>query len=113
MRLPHTLEGLVPLTFHCRDFKSFSLSFKKERDAVDVFESVRGLTVACELNLCGVRYAFVHKHFSNCHTVICIPLHSKSAVNAANRMVTLFSEGRVCKNGTWYSYKGLEILGYK
>ena len=46
MRLPQTLQGQCPLTFYCRTFEAFSLSFLKENDAVDVFDSVRELTVA-------------------------------------------------------------------
>ena len=46
MRLPLTLQGLCPLTFHCRTFETFSLAFAKEIDTTDVFESVKELTVA-------------------------------------------------------------------
>lgn len=45
-RLPQTLNGQCPLTFHTRTFETFSLSFANDGDAVDVFESVKELTVA-------------------------------------------------------------------
>ncbi|PFH54167.1 hypothetical protein AMATHDRAFT_72690 [Amanita thiersii Skay4041] len=45
-RLPQTLQGRCPLTFHTRTFETFSLVFNKEADASDVFESVKELTVA-------------------------------------------------------------------
>ncbi|KAJ3736061.1 protein phosphatase [Lentinula guzmanii] len=45
-RLPQTLQGQCPVTFHCRTFETFSLEFSSESDAVDVFESVKELTVA-------------------------------------------------------------------
>jgi hypothetical protein len=46
MRLPLSLQGLYPLTFHTRTFETFSLAFGKESDTNDVFESVKELTVA-------------------------------------------------------------------
>lgn len=45
-RLPQTLQGLSQINFHTRTFESFSLSFKRDSDASDVFESVKELTVA-------------------------------------------------------------------
>jgi hypothetical protein len=45
-KLPQTLQGQCPLTFHTRTFETFSLSFVNDGDAVDVFESVKELTVA-------------------------------------------------------------------
>ncbi|KAJ3712280.1 protein-tyrosine phosphatase-like protein [Lentinula raphanica] len=45
-RLPQTLQGRSPVTFHCRTFEMFSLELLAESDAVDVFESVKELTVA-------------------------------------------------------------------
>ncbi|KIL69936.1 hypothetical protein M378DRAFT_184300 [Amanita muscaria Koide BX008] len=45
-RLPQTLQGRCPLTFHTRTFETFSLTFDKDSDAYDVFESVKELTVA-------------------------------------------------------------------
>ncbi|KAJ8078934.1 phosphatidylinositol-3-phosphatase ymr1 [Marasmius tenuissimus] len=45
-RLPQTLQGQCPVTFHTRTFETFSIEFQKENDAVDVFESVKELTVA-------------------------------------------------------------------
>ncbi|KAJ6463852.1 protein-tyrosine phosphatase-like protein [Mycena vitilis] len=44
-RLPQTLQGQCPLTFHSRTFETFSLSFGRETDASDVFDSVKELTV--------------------------------------------------------------------
>ncbi|KAK2466754.1 hypothetical protein APHAL10511_001012 [Amanita phalloides] len=49
-RLPQTLEGRCPLTFHTRTFETFSLVFEKDVDAHDVFESVKELTVAVSVN---------------------------------------------------------------
>ncbi|KAG2349521.1 phosphatases II [Suillus weaverae] len=50
LKLPQTLHGQSPLTFHTRMFETFSLSFEKERDAIDVFESVKELTVCTSVN---------------------------------------------------------------
>ncbi|KAH7913992.1 phosphatases II [Hygrophoropsis aurantiaca] len=50
LQLPHTLRGQCPLTFHTRTFETFSLSFSKEKDAIDVFESVKELTVCASVN---------------------------------------------------------------
>ena len=48
-RLPQTLQGSSPVSFRCRTFETFTLSFAQEQDASDVFESVRELTVASAL----------------------------------------------------------------
>ncbi|KAJ7940390.1 protein-tyrosine phosphatase-like protein [Mycena leptocephala] len=45
-RLPQTLQGQCPLSFHSRTFETFSLAFNKESEASDVFDSVKELTVA-------------------------------------------------------------------
>ncbi|TFK76237.1 phosphatases II [Pluteus cervinus] len=45
-RLPQTLKGQSPLTVYTRTFDNFTLTFSKEAEAVDVFESVKELTVA-------------------------------------------------------------------
>lgn len=44
--LPQTLQGQCPVTFSCRTFETFTISFSKDSDASDVFESVKELTVA-------------------------------------------------------------------
>ncbi|GJE96888.1 myotubularin family protein [Phanerochaete sordida] len=45
-RMPQTIQGRCPLTFRTRTFETFTLSFKHDRDAMDVFDSVKDLTVA-------------------------------------------------------------------
>lgn len=47
-RMPMTLHGRCPLTLHTRTFETTFLSFASEKDAIDVFESVKELTVASE-----------------------------------------------------------------
>ena len=47
-RLPQDLQGQSHLNFHTRTFETFSLTFRKDYEASDVFESVKGLTVASE-----------------------------------------------------------------
>lgn len=49
-RLPQDLQGQSQLDFHTRTFETFSLIFKLDYEASDVFESVKGLTVASELS---------------------------------------------------------------
>lgn len=44
--MPQSLQGKSPITFRTRSFETFSLSFEQEKDALDVFDSVRDLTVA-------------------------------------------------------------------
>ncbi|KAK0463836.1 protein phosphatase [Desarmillaria tabescens] len=44
--LPQTIQGQCPLTFNSRTFETFTVSFMRESDAIDVFESVKELTVA-------------------------------------------------------------------
>ncbi|KAH9980851.1 protein-tyrosine phosphatase-like protein [Lactifluus volemus] len=56
-RLPQTLSGQCPISFRCRTFETFSLSFEKDSDATDVFESVKELTVA---NSVTQLYAFCY-----------------------------------------------------
>ncbi|KAH8106892.1 phosphatases II [Cristinia sonorae] len=48
-RLPQTMYGLNPLTIRTRTFETFTLSFKSEKDIIDVFESVKELTVATSI----------------------------------------------------------------
>ena len=43
-----TMHGRCPLTIHTRTFETMFLLFATEKDAVDVFESVKELTVASE-----------------------------------------------------------------
>ncbi|KAH7889577.1 protein-tyrosine phosphatase-like protein [Phlebopus sp. FC_14] len=50
IQLPHTLHGQSPITFHTRTFETFSLSFSNGHDAVDVFDSVKELTVCTSVN---------------------------------------------------------------
>ncbi|KAF5358546.1 hypothetical protein D9756_001301 [Leucocoprinus leucothites] len=57
-RLPQTLNGQSPLSFNTRTFETFTLSFLKESDAVDVFESVKELTVAISVTQL---YAFFYR----------------------------------------------------
>ncbi|EED77729.1 predicted protein, partial [Postia placenta Mad-698-R] len=45
-RLPLTLQGSCPLTIRTRTFEAASLLFGSEREAIDVFDSVKELTVA-------------------------------------------------------------------
>jgi hypothetical protein len=47
-RLPQTLQGQFPLSFLCRTFEAFLLSFENDTEALDVFDSVKELTVARE-----------------------------------------------------------------
>lgn len=47
-RLPMTLEGSYPLIIHLRNFRSLTMSFERDSESLDVFESIRGLTVTCE-----------------------------------------------------------------
>ncbi|KAK7054644.1 phosphatidylinositol-3-phosphatase ymr1 [Paramarasmius palmivorus] len=57
-RLPQTLLGQCPVTFHTRTFETFSIEFTKESDAIDVFDSVKELTVATSVNQL---YAFFYQ----------------------------------------------------
>jgi hypothetical protein len=45
-RLPQTLHGRCPLIIRTRTFEDVSLTFEGESDSIDVFESVKELTVA-------------------------------------------------------------------
>ena len=53
-RLPQTLYGAAPLAFRTRTFETFNLTFAREGDAVDVFESIKELTVISELYYTGL-----------------------------------------------------------
>ncbi|GJJ12574.1 hypothetical protein Clacol_006817 [Clathrus columnatus] len=56
--MPQTLQGSNPLAFRCRNFENFSLSFSREQDALDVFESVKELTVITSVTQL---YAFIYE----------------------------------------------------
>ncbi len=45
-RMPQSLQGKSPITFRTRSFETFTLSFAEDSNALDVFDSVRDLTVA-------------------------------------------------------------------
>ena len=45
-RLPQTLTGKSPLTIRTRTFENLLLSFERDTEASDVFESIKELTVA-------------------------------------------------------------------
>ncbi|KAH6918319.1 protein phosphatase [Coprinopsis sp. MPI-PUGE-AT-0042] len=45
-RQPQTLNGSSPLSLNTRTFESFTFSFDRDSDALDVFDSVKELTVA-------------------------------------------------------------------
>jgi myotubularin-related protein 6/7/8 len=48
VRLPLSLYGQSPIAFRTRTFEYFTLVFNKDKDAYDVFESVKELTVTCK-----------------------------------------------------------------
>ncbi|EKM55086.1 uncharacterized protein PHACADRAFT_208612 [Phanerochaete carnosa HHB-10118-sp] len=48
-RMPQTIQGRSPVAFRTRTFETFTLSFKQESDAIDVFDSVKDLTVATSI----------------------------------------------------------------
>ena len=56
-RMPLSLEGTSALQFHLRTFTSFSLVFTQNQEALDVFDSVRGLTVNCKSIFCPMTVA--------------------------------------------------------
>ncbi|KAI0647522.1 phosphatases II [Trametes meyenii] len=56
-RMPMTLQGQFPLTIHTRTFETMFLLFVTEKDATDVFESVKELTVATSV---AQLYAFFY-----------------------------------------------------
>ncbi|KAI0823554.1 phosphatases II [Trametes gibbosa] len=49
-RMSMTLQGQCPLTIHTRTFETIFMTFVTEQDAVDVFESVKELTVATSVS---------------------------------------------------------------
>jgi len=57
-------------------FETFSLSFEKERDAMDVFESVKELTVCGEHPDYSVWVALIVTFLRLRQPVICVLLHA-------------------------------------
>ena len=57
--MPHTLEGAAPLAFRTRTFETFTLTFASDSEALDVFESIKELTVVStfshSINGCHIR----------------------------------------------------------
>ncbi|THH10851.1 hypothetical protein EW145_g1049 [Phellinidium pouzarii] len=64
-RMPLTLEGHSPIAIHLRNFRSFTLSFKKDTEALDVFESIKGLTVASSVSQLYAFFYSPNPAFSN------------------------------------------------
>lgn len=94
--MPMTLQGQSPLTIHTRTFETTFLSFVSEKEAIDVFESVKELTVASEY----IIYVLMSppKHAGTDHTIgsfgrtaLCILLRSKSPISSLERMVHILS----------------------
>lgn len=56
-RLPLTIQNLAPLNVQTRIFTSYTFQLPNDDEALEVFESVKGLTVASESpKLCLVRH---------------------------------------------------------
>ena len=79
-RLPMTLEGYYPLSIHQRNFRSMTLSFERDAEALDVFESVRALTVTCTSHPLSIRVASVHQLPSVRDAVVCVLLYTKPTI---------------------------------
>ncbi|KAH9009888.1 Myotubularin-like phosphatase domain-containing protein, partial [Lactarius pseudohatsudake] len=61
-RLPQTLSGQCPISFRCRTFETFSLSFEQDAEATDVFETLLSARAkrlaACVVDSVTQLYAF-------------------------------------------------------
>jgi hypothetical protein len=115
-RLPVTLQGKSPLTFHCRTFESFTLSFADDSEAIDVFESVKELTVAsCVFPSPPFFFTgtLIPPFFRSIrHTALRVLLHAKSTPAHQIRMVDLLPPRRVWADGRGDEDKGVEIHGH-
>ena len=73
-RLPQTLSGQCPISFRCRTFETFSLSFERDPDATDVFESVKELTVASKHTFVSAAQSLTYDRLGD--AAICFLLHT-------------------------------------
>lgn len=55
-RMPLNVDGFYPILIHTRNFRSYTLRFRRAQETVDVFDSIRGLTVASEKS-CSYKWA--------------------------------------------------------
>lgn len=112
MQLPHTLHGRSPITFHTRTFETFSLSFGSDRDAIDVFESVKELTVCCRL--LSLRGECCNRQANSvCQSTLCVLLFPKSTTRRCWGMVGIFSTRRVWANGCRYPDENLALYRHQ
>ena len=112
MQLPHTLQGRSPITFHTRTFETFSLSFGSDRDAIDVFESVKELTVCCRLR--SFRSKCCDQQVNSlCQSALCIFPFLKSTTRLRGRMVNILSTGGVWTDGCRYPSEDLALYRHQ
>jgi hypothetical protein len=86
-RLPQTLQGQFPLSFLCRTFEAFFLSFENDTEASDVFDSVKELTVARESSdepshILNLTLGFVQPQYSHSMPFFTIRTHHCQLIQA-------------------------------
>jgi len=112
MQLPHTLHGRSPITFHTRTFETFSFSFGNDRDAIDVFESVKELTVCCRL--CSFPGKCCDQQVNSlCQSTLCIFLFPKPTPGFCWGMVDILSTGGVWTDGCRYPSEDLALYRHQ
>lgn len=110
-RLPLTLQGSCPLTIRTRTFEAASLLFGSEREAIDVFDSVKELTVA-STSLDFVLRTNSRDDCSVCDAAVCVLLCAEPTVYCQQRLVLIFCPGRIWPNGRWIAHESMEVHGY-
>ena len=95
-----------------RTFDTITLLFTSENHAIDVFDTVKELTVA---SACPFETQHHHSNAWRSLRVAALRflLRSQPSICCEYRMVALFSEGRIWTNGSRFADEGMEIHGYQ
>lgn len=112
-RLPQTLNGKCPLTIRTRTFEYISLAFDKEPDAVDVFDSVKELTVASAYIFRSLYNTIDKSPLSFRRTTLRILLCSQSTFASRNWLVNLLPSRRIWAHGRRLSIESMEVHGHQ
>lgn len=108
-RMPQTLQGRSPITFRTRTFETFTLTFKQDREALDVFDSVKDLTVASKSS----KFCMRGRCNSGCRSfrepAVCVPLYPKSPLYRQRRMDIVQPNRRIQTHGSGIKDESVEV----
>lgn len=112
-RLPQTLAGKNPLAIRMRTFENIVLSFEKDTEASDVFESVKELTVASESSTPPWKETDRFKSSRLRNPAICFRIRPQSTFTHQKRVVDILPTRGIRANGNRISDQSLAVYGHQ